>query len=83
MQKSEIADKLNDIHHELGMDGELVLHQSLRGQGYDSLDIVEFVMEAEKAFDITVDDKILACVDTPNDVIELISELVQVQNGEE
>lgn len=73
MQRTDVEIQLQQIHHELGLNDEpLVMDQTFRSQGYDSLDEVEFYMSAEKAFGVTIDDPMLSNVQTPNDVVELI-----------
>lgn len=73
MQALDVAIRLNQIHHNIGLHDEpLIMDQTFRSQGYDSLDDVEFFIHAEKAFGVSIDDELLSNVSTPNDVVELI-----------
>lgn len=73
MQASEVQTKLQAIHLNIGLHDEpLIMDQTFRSQGYDSLDDVEFFIHAEKAFGVSIDDELLSNVQTPNDVVELI-----------
>lgn len=72
MQKSNVITKLQEIHHNLGHDDDLIIDKDMRDQGYDSLDTVEFTMSVEREFGISVDDTMLDRIKTPNDVVELI-----------
>ena len=42
--------------------------------GADSLDVVEFVMEVEKEFDITIPDDVAAKLETVGDAVKYIDE---------
>ena len=42
--------------------------------GADSLDVVEFVMEVEKEFDITISDEAAAKLETVGDAVKYIDE---------
>lgn len=67
MQQSDVKIKLQEIHHEMGInDDELAMDQSFRGQGYDSLDQVELVMKVEKEFGISIPDATYVQLETPN-----------------
>lgn len=73
MQRTDVEIKLQEIHHQIGLNDEpLVMDQTFRSQGYDSLDDVEFFMQAEKEYGVSIDDSMLSNVSTPNDVIDLI-----------
>jgi acyl carrier protein len=72
MNKSDVENKLQVIHHDHGHDDILIMDKSLDDQGYDSLDKVEMVMQVEKEFGVSVDDNIMSQISTPNDVVELI-----------
>lgn len=78
VKESEYATFLWDIH-------------LVRDMGMDSLDIVEFVMEVEQAFDRKIPDSILEKLVTVNDMVDYIgkgkipegkSELVRKMKGQ-
>lgn len=77
MSQINIESRLQDIHHTLSCsDKDLVMNQTFRSQGYDSLDDVEFFIQTEKEFGVSIDDTILSNVQTPNDVVELIRQAI-------
>lgn len=74
MQQSEIVERIQEIHHEHMGDDDLIMDKSFKDQGYDSLDLVEFVISVEVEYGMNVDDKLIDKIVTPNDAVELIME---------
>jgi acyl carrier protein len=77
MQRLDIVNKLQELHHDIS-DDDLIMDQSLSDQGYDSLDKVEFVIKAEKAFDLSIDDSTFEKLQTPNDIADLLFDVLNV-----
>jgi acyl carrier protein len=69
--KKIVADKL-------GVPEEKVTETSafVNDLGADSLDVVEFVMEVEKEFDITIPDDAAAKLETVGDAVKFVEEKV-------
>lgn len=73
MPHINIESRLQEIHHNLSCSNKpLEMDKTFRSQGYDSLDDVEFFIQAEKEFGVSIDDTVLSNVQTPNDIVELI-----------
>ena len=74
---SETFDKVKKIIIEkLGCDEAKVVESAsfVNDLGADSLDVVEFVMEVEKEFDITIPDDAAAKLVTVGDAVKYIDE---------
>lgn len=73
MNRSDVQTKLQEIRARLlYSDSDLEMDELFRDQGYDSLDQVEFFMEAEKEFGLALPDSKLSNIKTPDQLVELI-----------
>jgi acyl carrier protein len=74
-QKQEIKEMISD---KLFIDLELVQDDSIfvNDLGADSLDEVEFIMEVEKMFDISIPDEVAEEVHTVNQLFEVVERYI-------
>lgn len=55
---------------------EITLEATFDDLGLDSLDIVELIMAAEDEFDISIGDDVLENINTVEDVVDLLTDLI-------
>ncbi len=76
---SEIAEKISQIIiDKLGVDASEVTPEAsfTNDLGADSLDIVELIMEFEKAFDVSIPDEDAESIQTVGDTIDYLTKNV-------
>ena len=80
MTKQEIREKVNDlVIDKLGVKPEEVLEESNleTDLGADSLDVMEIVIDAEKAFDVFISEEETEGIRTMGDIYQLVEEKVK------
>lgn len=80
MTKQEIREKVNDlVIDKLGVKPEEVLEESSleTDLGADSLDVMEIVIDAEKAFDVFISEEETEGIRTMGDIYRLVEEKVK------
>ncbi len=80
MTKQEIREKVNDlVIDKLGVKAEEVLEESNleTDLGADSLDVMEIVIDAEKAFDVFISEEETEGIRTMGDIYQLVEEKVK------
>ena len=80
MTKQEIREKVNDlVIDKLGVKDEEVLEESNleTDLGADSLDVMEIVIDAEKAFDVFISEEETEGIRTMGDIYQLVEEKVK------
>lgn len=73
----EIIKLMIDVYEELESGNkaeDLNFDKKFEDQGFDSLDVIEYVMTIEKRLGIHIKDKVLNEMETPNDFLKLCLE---------
>jgi len=68
--------ELISTHHDIPKEQISLNSQFVADLGFDSLDQVEFVMNVEEEFDITVSDEIGETINTVRDAVQEIQKMI-------
>jgi acyl carrier protein len=81
MTKDQIKVKVEEHLKNIGInESNLHLDKTMQELNVDSLDVFELCMELEVDFDVTIPDEKIAEMNTPNDLINFVYEILENNN---